>query len=77
LQGLAAKGLVSKGAVAAWNRLRNKVAHGNLFDPWGTEKEHSDLKELLELFYSLTAAAIGYETAPQKLPATGKSETDT
>lgn len=44
----------------AWRKVRNLVAHGNLFEPWGTTEEHAQLVALVELFYRLTALRIGY-----------------
>ncbi|MBX3625035.1 MAG: hypothetical protein KF892_08500 [Rhizobacter sp.] len=55
-----ARGLISQDQIAAWKNVRNRVAHGNLFEPWGTEQEHTELVQLIELFYRLTSLRIGY-----------------
>lgn len=44
----------------AWNKIRNRVAHGNLFEPWGTEISDTQLTNLIKLLYCLTAIRIGY-----------------
>lgn len=46
--------------VAAWKAIRNRVAHGNLFEPWGTEADDIKLTKLIELLYRLTAFRVGY-----------------
>ena len=62
LSNLAAVGHVDKDHVAAWKRIRNRVAHGNLFEPWGTQDEDAQLVKLVELLYRLTALRIVYLT---------------
>lgn len=64
LRRLQAAGSISKVSVAAWRDVRHKVMHGNLFDPWGMENEDERLKQLLKLFYDVTAIAIGYASVP-------------
>ena len=53
-------GRISKSQLEAWKKVRNQVAHGNLFEPWGTREEHERLVSLIELFYRLTGVRIGY-----------------
>jgi hypothetical protein len=53
-------GHISKAQLEAWKKVRNQVAHGNLFEPWGTRVEHERLVSLIELFYRLTSLRIGY-----------------
>lgn len=53
-------GIISKSQLGAWRKVRNQVAHGNLFEPWGTREEHERLVALIELFYRLTSNRIGY-----------------
>lgn len=53
-------GRISRVQLDAWRKVRNVVAHGNLFEPWGTPEEHAQLVALVELFYRLTALRIGY-----------------
>ena len=53
-------GLVTPEQLDAWRKVRNQVAHGNLFEPWGTPEEHQQLVALINLFYRLTALRIGY-----------------
>jgi hypothetical protein len=53
-------GRISKSQLEAWKKVRNQVAHGNLFEPWGTREEHERLVSLIELFYCLTGVRIGY-----------------
>jgi hypothetical protein len=55
-------GRISRVQLDAWRKVRNVVAHGNLFEPWGTPEEHAQLVALIELFYRLTALRIGYES---------------
>jgi len=54
------EGRITDMQLDAWKKVRNQVAHGNLFEPWGTPKEHEQLVALVELFYRLTALRIGY-----------------
>lgn len=54
------EGKVTKEQLGAWNNVRNKVAHGSLFEPSGGTEEHRQLVSLLELFYRLTCLRIGY-----------------
>jgi hypothetical protein len=54
-------GQISRLQLEAWRKVRNVVAHGNLFEPWGTSEEYAQLVALVELFYRLTALRIGYE----------------
>lgn len=60
LSKLVAVGCVDTDHVAAWKQIRNRVTHGNLFEPWGTEDEDAQLVKLVELLYGLTALRIGY-----------------
>lgn len=53
-------GQLDTGHVSAWKNIRNRVAHGNLFEPWGTEADDTQLMKLVELLYRLTAIRIGY-----------------
>jgi len=53
-------GRITKAQLEAWRKVRNQVAHGNLFEPWGTREEHERLVRLIELFYRLTSVRIGY-----------------
>lgn len=53
-------GRISKSQLDAWKKVRNQVAHGNLFEPWGTREEHERLVDLIQLFYRLTSIRIGY-----------------
>lgn len=46
--------------VMAWKAIRNRVAHGNLFEPWGSEADDINLTKLIELLYRLTAFRVGY-----------------
>lgn len=62
LSRLEKEGRISRVQLDAWRKVRNVVAHGNLFEPWGTPQEHAQLVALVELFYRLTALRIGYET---------------
>lgn len=55
-------GLVTSVQLNAWKKVRNQVAHGNLFEPWGTPEKHKQLVALINLFYRLTALRIGYRT---------------
>lgn len=54
------EGRISRSQLEAWKKVRNQVAHGNLFEPWGTREEHERLASLIELFYRLTGVRIGY-----------------
>lgn len=58
-------GQISKEQLEAWKEVRNRVAHGRLFEPWGTEEENRQLEELVRLFYKLTCHRIAIEPAPQ------------
>jgi hypothetical protein len=60
LSRLQKEGRISRVQLEAWRKVRNVVAHGNLFEPWGTPEEHAQLVALVELFYRLTALRIGY-----------------
>lgn len=60
LSRLQREGRISRAQLEAWRRVRNQVAHGNLFEPWGTPEERAQLVVLVELFYRLTALRIGY-----------------
>lgn len=60
LADLARDGKISRVELDAWRKVRNVVAHGNLFEPWGTPAEHERLVTLVGLFYRLTALRIGY-----------------
>lgn len=60
LSRLEREGRISRAQLEAWRKVRNVVAHGNLFEPWGTAEEHAQLVTLVELFYRLTALRIGY-----------------
>lgn len=51
---------ITKSQLDAWKKVRNQVAHGNLFEPWGTREEHERLVDLIQLFYRLTSVRIGY-----------------
>lgn len=62
LSRLEKEGRISRAQLEAWRKVRNQVAHGNLFEPWGTTEEHLQLVALVELFYRLTALRIGYAT---------------
>lgn len=62
LSRLEKEGCISRVQLEAWRKVRNVVAHGNLFEPWGTSEEHAQLVALVELFYRLTALRIGYES---------------
>jgi len=53
-------GRINKSQLDAWKKVRNQVAHGNLFEPWGTREEHERLVDLMQLFYRLTSIRIGY-----------------
>lgn len=53
-------GTISKNQLEAWKKVRHAVAHGNLFEPWGTPQERERLIDLIQLFYRLTAIRIGY-----------------
>lgn len=53
-------GRISKSQLDAWKKVRNQVAHGNLFGPWGTREERERLVDLIQLFYRLTGIRIGY-----------------
>lgn len=53
-------GRISRAQFGAWKEVRNQVAHGNLFEPWGTREEHERLVSLIELFYRLTSVRIGH-----------------
>lgn len=57
-------GLVTRVQLDAWRKVRNQVAHGNLFEPWGTTEEHQQLVALVNLFYRLTALRVGYGAEP-------------
>jgi hypothetical protein len=60
LKGLEKDGKITKPQFDAWDKVRNVVAHGNLFEPWETPEERKRLTALLELFYRLTGIRIGY-----------------
>jgi len=53
-------GRVTSAQVRAWKKVRNQVAHGNLFEPWADHEEYKKLVAMIELFYRLTALRIGY-----------------
>ena len=55
------QGCITRAQLDAWKKVRNQVAHGNLFEPWGTREEHEQLIALVELFYKLTALRIGFD----------------
>lgn len=55
-------GRISRAQLFAWRKIRNQVAHGNLFEPWGTPEEHEQLVALIDLFYRITTLLIGYKT---------------
>lgn len=57
---LKASGLLDEEHISAWKRIRNRVTHGNLFEPWGTQADDIQLIKLVELLYRLTAIRIGY-----------------
>jgi len=56
------RGFISKSQLHAWRKIRNQVAHGNLFAPWGTLEEQEQLETLVTLFYRLTSVRIGHPT---------------
>ena len=60
LKNLERGGKISKSQFDAWDKVRNVVAHGNLFEPWETPEERERLTALVELFYRLTGIRIGY-----------------
>ncbi len=59
---LSATGQLDTEHVSAWKNIRNRVAHGNLFEPWGTEADDIQLMKLVELLYRLTAIRVGHTT---------------
>ncbi|NIC43590.1 hypothetical protein [Aquabacterium sp. A08] len=59
LSRLEKEGRISRAQLEAWRKVRNVVAHGNLFEPWGTSEEHAQLVALVKLFYRLTALRMG------------------
>lgn len=63
LSRLVTSGQLDSEHVAAWKAIRNRVAHGNLFEPWGTEADDIKLTKLIELLYRLTAFRVGYATS--------------
>jgi len=54
-------GRVTRAQLDAWKKVRNQVAHGNLFEPWGTREKNEQLVALVNLFYRLTAQRIGFD----------------
>lgn len=56
------QGLISKSQLRAWRKIRNQVAHGNLFAPWGTLEERTQLEALVTLLYRLTCVRISYRS---------------
>ncbi|OYY82052.1 MAG: hypothetical protein B7Y33_00585 [Hydrogenophilales bacterium 16-62-9] len=68
LSRLVTSGQLDSEHIEAWNAIRNRVAHGNLFEPWGTEADDIKLTKLIELLYRLTAFRVGYTTAAVTQP---------
>lgn len=54
------KGLIFREELNARKNIRHHVAHGNLFEPWGTPEDSESLENLLRLFYKLTSIRIRY-----------------
>lgn len=48
----------SRAAGGGIEKRRNRVAHSNMFEPWGSFKEHEQLTELMRLLYRLTGTRI-------------------
>ena len=60
LRKLVAKDAITTGQLRAWERLRNKVAHGDLFSDDDPDREGMIL-EVLTLFYRVVLYEIGYD----------------
>jgi hypothetical protein len=55
--------VVTKEQTAAWDALRNRVAHGSLVSPYNNEKEDGQLLALSNMFHALTRELIRREVA--------------
>jgi hypothetical protein len=66
-------GVIDKGSVDAWQEVRHRVMHGNLFEPWSEENQDARLRLLIKLFYDITAHAIGYSKSSPPAGASGQA----
>ena len=54
LRGLVESKVIDKVHVDTWNKVRNRVMHGNLVSPWSTREEEEHVIALAQMVHSLT-----------------------
>jgi hypothetical protein len=55
---LADDGIIRKADVETWNKIRNRVMHGELVSPYSSERDDKNLLELARLFHDLTREVV-------------------
>lgn len=55
---LAGEGIIRKSGVETWNKIRNRVMHGELVSPYSSEKDDKNILELARLFHDLTRDVV-------------------
>jgi hypothetical protein len=56
------KKVVSSAQVAAWEKIRNAVAHGSLLSPYSNEEEDEQLMALAAMMHALTREMVRRST---------------
>jgi hypothetical protein len=64
LRALCGSGVVTKGQIAAWQRVRNSVVHGHLISPYSSAKEDAHILAIAQMFHALTGEVISTLKAP-------------
>jgi hypothetical protein len=64
LRALCGSGVVTKGQIAAWQRVRNSVVHGHLISPYSSAKEDAHILAIAQMFHALTGKVISTLKAP-------------
>jgi len=69
LRALAERGLVASEEVRAWEKVRNKVAHGKVFSPFSSEENDRILINLMSLFRRIAGqiTSLGNASAPTRI----------
>jgi len=76
LRNLAACGFVREEGVQAWDRVRNKVMHGNLVSPYSSEEDDGVLMNMAGLLHALTLLIVtNKEAASSAACAAARAET--
>ena len=55
---LADDGIILKEDVETWNKIRNRVMHGELVSPYSSENDDQNLLKLARLFHNLTREEV-------------------